>query len=343
MSLKKPPFIVAQLLFWIAFSCYLQATDYVFSKDLDLFVRNTLFVFIGGFAITTLYAYVLKFLKIDYQNLVKIVLSIVLGILAGVSCFQYITWIVFNEDLLAEINKYKYDVMNYHISSIFFNMALVTPWFLIYHFYKYAEISYRNRQSLLIAETQMQQMKIENMVNKLNPHFLFNTLNSIKWQINKNTDYARDSIDKISNILRYNLDEHRGTKLIKDEISIVRQYLEIEQLRFDDRLSFEIKVEQTIENQPIIPFLILNLVENSIKHGIAQLVDGGLIEINVFKENEILQIEVLNTGTLQGTKNGFGLNSLKEILASKYSNLASLNVVEVENTKVKVVIKYPIT
>jgi two-component system, LytTR family, sensor kinase len=342
-SFKKPHFVVAQLLFWSVFTLYNSAPNILLEPNKTLLYKSMVMVFCSGLGCTFVYAYILKRIHFDYQNLKKIFIAIAIGSFCGILFFNRFQYWVFYDEIKADLVKNNMSELAYHVSDIVVSVTIILPWFLLYHFVKYIDVVYKQRQLLLLTENQMKQLQIQNMLNKLNPHFLFNTLNTIKWQVNNNQQEARNSIDKISNILRYNIDDQHAARLIDDEVNIVQQYLEIEKIRFEERLNYSITVEPHLKAQFIIPFLILNLVENGIKHGIAKVETDGMLSVCIQEKDSTICINVSNTGQLSPSKDdGFGLQSLQSLLQNKYGDAAFIKIAQTNLHVVTVTIQYPI-
>ncbi len=159
---------------------------------------------------------------------------------------------------------------------------------------------------------------------KVNPHFLFNTLNSIASLIPVDPGKAEAMVQKLSRLFRYNLDAS-GLEMIKlkDELEVTEEYLDIEKVRLGNRLNYQIKMEESLSDFLIPGFIIQPLVENSIKHGIAPLKSGGHINIHCTKNADTCQIEISDNGTgftANENGNGFGLGGVKERLVLYYGD-----------------------
>ncbi len=167
---------------------------------------------------------------------------------------------------------------------------------------------------------------------KINPHFLFNTLNSIASLISENPAAAESTVEKLSEMFRYTLQRSgNSTVRLSEELEIVRSYLEIEKVRFGERLTFDIRSDESLNDAQIPPLLIQPLVENSIKHGIAPEPNGGSVGVVVGKNGHSLIITVTDSGkgfAATDGDQGFGLKSIRERLALAYGEKASLLVEE---------------
>ncbi len=152
--------------------------------------------------------------------------------------------------------------------------------------------------------------EIKALQAQINPHFLFNALNTIASFVRTNPDRARDLIVNLSNYLRYNLESNENLVSIYKEMSQVMAYVEIEKARFGSRLKIEYDIDYNIEIN-IPSFIIQPIVENSIKHGILPSERNGLVKISAHQKGQELFISIKD--------NGVGIN--KEVI----DNLNSIN------------------
>ncbi|MBL8169226.1 MAG: histidine kinase [Acidobacteria bacterium] len=156
----------------------------------------------------------------------------------------------------------------------------------------------RTRQ---LAEERMRQQalaaRLEALESRVRPHFLFNTLNSISALTREDPARAERMVELLSALLRYSLDAApRRTVPLHAELKIVGDYLEIERVRFGERLRCEISVATEFEQVPIPPFALQTLVENSLKHGIAPRRAGGVVQVRAHGEGEVVRLEVWDDG-----------------------------------------------
>ena len=178
---------------------------------------------------------------------------------------------------------------------------------------------YREGQDkTLKLEAQLSQAQLQALKMQLNPHFLFNTLHSISALLNKDTEAARKMITRLGDFLRLTLDNSGSQEVtLKQEIEFLSCYLEIERIRFQDRLVTHVNVpHQTLD--AMVPNLILQpIVENAIRHGIAPRSTPGLIEIGAEQRNGSLRIQVRDNGP------GLPAHRISEILFHKGLGLAN--------------------
>jgi glucose-6-phosphate-specific signal transduction histidine kinase len=176
---------------------------------------------------------------------------------------------------------------------------------------------------LSLREAQLRALEAQ-----VNPHFLFNSLNTIRGMIVEDATVAQDMVTRLANILRYNLErEKTSTVTLEREIEVVADYLAIESIRFDDRLTVRLEIQPAAAQVKIPPMLIQTLVENAVKHGIGARTEGGEIVIRASIENGALAMEIVNSGQLtapseQSTQ--IGLSNARERLRLLYGEQATL-------------------
>lgn len=188
-------------------------------------------------------------------------------------------------------------------------------------------------------ETELKFLKAQ-----FNPHFLFNTINSIFFLIHKNQDKASDSLAKFSEILRYQLYECNEAKIpLQKEIAYLENYIELEMLRQESDLKITFNSEIQPENgegklAEIAPFVLMPFVENAFKHASKDLEGNYFIEIQLKKEKENLLFEVRNSTNSQFVKSeeavkygGIGLENVRRRLELVYPNRYELTIAEEEN------------
>jgi len=180
-----------------------------------------------------------------------------------------------------------------------------------------------HERALLAAqlERSLADARLHALELQLQPHFLFNTLNAIAGLVRGNRkEQAVTMIAGLAELLRYSLD-HAGRQRVPlaEEIGMLTRYLEIENARFPDRMSFTISVAEDAE-RAAVPILILQpLAENAVRHGIARTATVGSIEVDARRVGERLQIRMRNSGTLDVAPiDGIGLKNTRERLANLY-------------------------
>ncbi len=182
--------------------------------------------------------------------------------------------------------------------------------------------NYQQQQMLL------SQAEIKLLHAQINPHFLFNALNTISAVIRKDPDKARELIQHLSHFFRSNLKQNIDTVTLKEELAHVNAYLTIEKARFADRLEIEIDIAEESMDRNLPSFTLQPLVENAIKHGISQLLSNGVIKIysrTVAQGTEIVVED--NAGTYEETDEkhtGLGMQIVSKRLANYFGTDAIL-------------------
>lgn len=178
------------------------------------------------------------------------------------------------------------------------------------------------------------EMQISLLKSQINPHFLFNTLNSINTLIGSSKEQARKVITQLSDIFRYALDSH-GDQMVKllHELDFIDNYIRIQQVRFGDRLKFVKQVDFSCLKVQIPPMILQPLVENSVKYGIAPKDDGGTIILTVKRFNNMIFFEVKDDGlgsnaqkVMDGSSSGVGLKNTDQRLKSIFGPDSGLRI-----------------
>lgn len=178
------------------------------------------------------------------------------------------------------------------------------------------------------------EMQISLLKSQINPHFLFNTLNSINTLIGSSKEQARKVITQLSDIFRYALDSH-GDQMVKvhHELDFIDNYIRIQQVRFGERLKFVKQIDFSCLSVMIPPMILQPLVENSVKYGIAPKDEGGTIILTVKRFNNMIFFEVKDDGlgskaqkVMDGSSSGVGLRNTDERLKSIFGPGSGLRI-----------------
>jgi len=222
----------------------------------------------------------------------------------------------------------------------------IIPWTLIYYFYHYIEKSRRQQLDTLKLEALVKELELKTIKSHINPHFIFNALNSIRALIDENPGRARDAITELSNILRSSMQaEKLETVPFEKELNIVKDYLALEHIRFEDRLKVEYQIDEDTLDQPVPPMMLQTLVENAIKHGIGREVRGGVIKIVSDFKGDYHELIVQNSGKLNGHINeeGFGLSSTKNRLQLLFGDKSNFQIKQMNGNIVEATVLIPVT
>jgi signal transduction histidine kinase len=171
---------------------------------------------------------------------------------------------------------------------------------------------------------------LASLESRLQPHFLFNTLNAISALIQEDPDHAERMVERLAALLRFSLDAtERGLVPLGDELKIVADYLEIERTRLGERLAFVLDAPADLLRCEVPPLAMQTLVENSVKHAIAPRPPGGRIRVTASADGAALRLTVWDDGpgfTTADIRPGHGLENLKARLAARFGAAAALAV-----------------
>ena len=227
--------------------------------------------------------------------------------------------------------------------DIIFTFILIALWLLLYMIWHYLERNRKDEVDRLNLEKTVKELELKTIKSHINPHFIFNSLNSIRALVDENPKRARTAITELSNILRSSLQvEKMETVPLHKELDIVKDYLALEQMRFEERLKVEMDIDEDTLEQRVPPMMLQTLVENAIKHGISKRINGGTIRIISRFTDKDFELIVQNSGNLEkNTDEGFGFKSTRDRLKFLYNGHASFKVEEIAGTKVQSKIVMP--
>lgn len=209
---------------------------------------------------------------------------------------------------------------------------LLIIWAISYLAYCYFIQNRREEIRSLRMETANRENQLNTLRAQMNPHFMFNALNGIRALIDEDPDQAKRAITQLSAILRNAMSTvKRRTVPLGEEIDIVKAYLALEAMRYEERLNTRISVEPSLERSPVPPMLLQTLVENAVRHGIAHLPQGGVLEIDAAHSLNGMVITVRNSGSFKpgrGKGSGIGLRNTRRRLELIYGPQAHLDIRE---------------
>ncbi|MFL5787074.1 MAG: sensor histidine kinase [Flavisolibacter sp.] len=280
--------------------------------------------------------------SLQQQVIIFIVLTVIFAffIASVVSPFEEFCNVRYN----AKGGKIPYRDLLYLNFGQFSPLLLI--WNFVYFMFHFVMKSRKQQMDTIKLEALVRQLELKTIKAHINPHFIFNALNSIRALIDENPARARKAITELSNILRSSLNAEKGeTVSLSEELKIVKDYLALENMRFEDRLKVEYDVDDDTLDQQVPPMMLQTLVENAIKHGISKQVRGGVVKIiSDFREN-YHELAVQNTGYLNGSlmDNGFGLSSTQDRLHLLYGEKAKFEISQVNPDLVEARVLIPVT
>jgi two-component system, LytTR family, sensor kinase len=198
----------------------------------------------------------------------------------------------------------------------------------------YVRFSDQRRHELREAQMQgsLREARLQALESQLNPHFLFNSLNSIRALVEMDPPRAQDMLTRLANVLRNSLlQDVKHTVPLAQELQVVSDYLALETVRFEDRLRVQIRIAEDASKFTIPPMVLQTLVENAIKHGISRTKGPGDLRIEAARQGDDLEISVENTGKLREPNPDsvlLGHRNIRERLSLLYGDQASLRLEE---------------
>ncbi len=231
--------------------------------------------------------------------------------------------------------------------GIFSSVILLSIWLLIYVVWHFVDKNRKDQFDKLRLEGMVKSLELKTIKSHINPHFIFNALNSIRALVDENPSRARTAITELSNILRSSLQaEKQETVPLQQELDIVNDYLALEHMRFEERLKITLDIDEDTLSQPIPPMMLQTLVENAIKHGISKDINGGIIKICSHFVDNHHELTVKNTGSLKtqdiNIAAGFGIKSTQDRLNLLYNKKAHFEIKNIEGDMVESKIIMPV-
>ncbi|MCW3114447.1 MAG: putative signal transduction histidine kinase [Segetibacter sp.] len=264
-----------------------------------------------------------------------------------IASFVFAFTTIYLEDTfnLTSENFRHYSLLYKTIRTSFGSFTFLIIWNLIYFTYHYVIKSQQEQLDKVRLQSVVKELELKTIKAHINPHFIFNALNSIRALVDENPQRARQAITELSNLLRSSMQAEKvETTPLSKELNIVRDYLALEHIRFEDRLNIEYDIDEDTLSQPVPPMMLQTLVENAIKHGISKKMEGGIIKIiSDFKDNHH-ELIVTNTGHLNGDFNpdGFGLSSTQSRLMLLYGDKAHFEIKNKSDDMVEATVKMPV-
>jgi hypothetical protein len=215
---------------------------------------------------------------------------------------------------------------SYLISGALFYTFIPMAWSVLYFGVKYYQDVQTERERALVAEGQAHRARLQALRYQLNPHFLFNTLNAVSTLVvERKNDDAERMVARLSDFLRLTLECSSDVEVpLADELDFARRYLDIEQIRFGDRLSIQEDVEPAALSARVPPLFLQPLVENAVRHGIMPREEGGTLLIEARRVGDQLLIRVVDDGpgppADADTNSGVGLSNTRARLDTLYGD-----------------------
>ncbi len=319
--------------------------------EMDLKQHFALFLsYILGYLITLILIPINK--RID---LFKYSLASVGVIFISASALGGLVWLILDDLLTGFIYGFErillpefFSAMNIFLLRLFRYLLIIFAWEALYYAYFMYGRSIEERKKIEEANNLLNTMQLKMLRYQLTPHFLFNSLNSIRALIHKEPDKARALISELSEFLKYTLTIKDKLEVsLSEELEAINHYLELEKTRFEEKLIINIEIDPSTEDI-YVPALILHpLVENAIKYGMVSASGGMTLMISSKLKNDSLILEVRNSGGWidknehDQTSTNTGLANVEERLKNSFGGKAEMNIEKNESfVSVKIIINH---
>lgn len=319
---------------WIFYGLAILFFVYSFDKKLNpLFVNRLVLIIILGVIFTHLLRYLIHQLKLtpplksnSLVNMLILVSSIC--ILFSIVSSSLIQWLGWFDPFL------KGDILKRFMFTLIEESPIIFVWSSLYYIWHFVEADRKDEVNKVKLEGLVKELELKTIKSHINPHFIFNSLNSIRALVDENPERARTAITELSNILRSSMQAEKSeTSPLEKELSIVKDYLALEHIRFEDRLRVEYDIDEDTLCEPVPPMMLQTLVENAIKHGISKRINGGFVKIISRINQQQRELIVQSTGTLEENykSEGFGVSSTQNRLLLMYGSEAKFELKNLSN------------
>ncbi len=309
---KIPLFWILNISGWLLLFLIYLSLRYHGKVDNKVFL-SLLFTYVTGFFISLLLRYFYK--KINYQSRSILFLSFAL-LIGSIIASNIWLW----ADILCSLPLHGTQALNvwlsfeYYFNSVYSHLWVLILWSAFYFGIKLWQDWMLQRERTEKANALAQAAQLQMLRYQLNPHFLFNALNSIRALIDEDTKNAKKVITELSEFLRYSLISKNYSDVpLSNELEAISHYFAIEKIRYEDKLDVAFDIDPLAEDYPVLSFLIHPLIENAIKYGMQTSPMPLRIRIKAVVDDGNLKVEVSNTGKWiepsedkSGSQNGTG-------------------------------------
>lgn len=321
--------LIAHLIYWLFIGGILILTLIVSDTRRS---AHYLLVNIGYFSLINISIFYINYTLLIPQLLKKYglyILSLV-GLIGLMAIVKTVLAVLYRDVVLVRVDSRtghaeEIELVSFLVASIFVSGFFVISGCLI----KFALDWFSNIRIQRSLETEKKDMELQFLKSQLNPHFLFNSLNNIYSLAYQKSDKTADAILKLSEIMRYMIYESNDSWVaLSKEIEYVQSYIELQKLRFKDGASVIVTLNGEIDDQQILPLVLISFVENAFKHGVAND-PADPIRINIIANQKILHFGISNKKSHANKDNigGVGLNNVERRLQLLYPERYKLNIV----------------
>lgn len=342
MLKKTRLYWISQILGWLLYAVIVGVFNVLKGNELSAeLIYSLISIFLIGLSVAHIFRMLVVKLNWMRFNIPRLIPRILLGtLIAGIAVYFLKSIII--ERIIVQ-NDYEFNLTEAFPSIISWTL-LYLIWSLLYFLFHFV-VNYKKEEiKNLKWQAAKNEIELNKLKSQLNPHFIFNSMNSIRALVNEDPVLAKEAITQLSNVLRNSLLMGQK-KLISldDEMKLVNDYLGLEKTRFEERLTVIKNIDKSSGKFLLPPLMMQTLVENGIKHGTSKLPEGGIIEINSTVKNNALKIVIYNDGNYDETKEsetGFGLLNTMQRLKLMYGEKAFFEIVN-ESNRVKTTLLIP--
>lgn len=338
-----PKYWLFQVVGWTLFTCinvFFALTYNLFDRQFIL--RISIYVVIG-FLMSHVMREVIKSVGLLKQNVNVQLIGFVLvsfGFAVVVGTMETYASMFLHLEYKEEA---KFEILQKIVSNMFTSFIYFFIWNCIYFIYHYVSETRKNQLDNLKLEALVKSLELKTIKSHINPHFIFNALNSIRALIDEDPSRARQAVTGLSKLLRSSMQSDQQEIIsLEKELDTVKDYLALEFIRFEDRLKLVYQIDEITLDHPIPPMMLQTLVENAIKHGIGKTIEGGEITVSTKAHADQYELRVVNSGKLNLTEGheGFGLASTTNRLNLIFGDKATftINQIAPELVEAKVII-----
>lgn len=337
MNKREAIYWSAQILGWSTVVLLSAVRAYVLDSLDNNLLKLLAITFLLGIFLSHIYRLFIIREKWALLPLQSLIIRVILSIIVIAFIFTLI------QAVISDIFFTGYKKFLFPLSEDFF--FLIINWTIIFglwsalyfavHFFR----NYRNEEiKNLQYEALKHEVELNNLKAQLNPHFMFNSMNSIRALIDEEPNSAKDAVTRLSNLLRSSLLTGKKKFIhLAEELKLVKDYLALEKIRYEERLHTEIEINPELLFCLVPPLMLQTLVENSIKHGISTLPEGGKLIIEGQKDLHFFELSVLNSGVYKpgesNSSTGVGLQNTKKRLQLLYGSRCKFSIENIQIDK----------
>lgn len=286
--------------------------------------------------ITITHAY--RFIVLKY-NVLKVNLFFQIPIIIVSSLMMSILFFIINIGIVNLFSHTSEQIDLLAATSKILSLVLIfIIWSVIYFGFHFFDNYKKTEIQNLRLEANTKEVELNKLKSQLNPHFMFNSMNSIRALVDEDPKKAKVAITQLSNILRNTLMMHKNKFItLEEELVLVKDYLELEHIRFEERLNYNFDIDPNTLTLNVPPMMVQTLVENGIKHGISKYPEGGSISIITLKNDNGFEIEIINTGQLNTSiksDSGVGVENTTNRLELLFGKKASFSLKNLDDKNV---------